>query len=90
MQVEEELGQKLETHFRYLSDSKEKWSIRSKVIESGTVLNQERQECVCVVGEGLTQVLGCCSGASQHPQCLELCPPAQPTTSHPTICSCRS
>lgn len=46
MQVEEELGQKLETHFRYLSDSKEEWSIQSKVIESGTVLNQKRQGCV--------------------------------------------
>lgn len=30
MQVEEELGQKLETHFRYLSDSREEWSVQSK------------------------------------------------------------
>lgn len=30
VQVEEELGQKLETHFRYLSDSREQWSMQSK------------------------------------------------------------
>lgn len=30
VQVEEELGQKLETHFRYLSDSREEWSMQSK------------------------------------------------------------
>lgn len=48
VQVEEELGQKLETHFRYLSDSREEWSMQSKhkVIGhwSGTVKNQRRQE----------------------------------------------
>lgn len=92
MQVEEELGQKLETHFRYLSDSREEWSMQSKhkVIghRSGTVKNQRRQE-LGWGGHSLRFQEAAAQEPSHHSQCLELCSLAHPTTSHPTMHSCR-
>lgn len=93
MQVEEELGQKLKTHFRYLSDSREEWSMQSK----HKVIGHRARDCeesektgVGVGGHSLRFQEAAAQEPSHHSQCLELCSLAHPTTSHPTMYSCRS
>lgn len=88
VQVEEELGQKLETHFRYLSDSREEWSMQSKhkVIGHRVRDCKESEKTGVGVGGALAQVSGgCCSGAFPQftvPGILLTCSPYQFTSYH--------
>lgn len=87
MQVEKELGQKLETHFRYLSDSREQWSMQSKHKAIGHRVRDcaESEKTGLGVGE-LAQVSGCCcSGAFPPftvPGTLLTCSPYHFTSYH--------
>lgn len=87
MQVEEELGQKLETHFRYLSDSRGEWSMQSKHKVIGhRARDCEESEKTGVGGGALAQVSGgCCLGAFPPftvPGTLLTCSPYHFTSYH--------